>query len=42
MTSLFARSPFLAQLNGGSLRSPKVHVVNADAFVWLKSAQRHL
>ncbi len=38
MTSLFARSPFLAQLNGGSLRSPKVHVVNADAFVWLKSA----
>lgn len=23
-------------LNGGSLRSPKVHVINADAFQWLQ------
>jgi len=39
MTQLFSRSPFLSRLNGGSLRSPKVQVVNADAFVWLKDAQ---
>ncbi len=39
MTALFSRSPFLARLNGGSLRSPKVHVINADAFVWLKGAR---
>jgi len=39
MTSLFSRSPFLSQLNGGSLRSRKVHVINADAFVWLKDAR---
>jgi spermidine synthase len=39
MTDLFARSPFLSQLNGGSLRSHKVHVINADAFVWLKDAR---
>jgi spermidine synthase len=39
MTDLFSRSPFLAQLNGGSLRSNKVHIVNADAFVWLRAAR---
>src|SRR5580658_10018612 len=39
MTSLFRGSDFLAQLNGGALRSPKVHVVNADAFVWLQGAR---
>jgi spermidine synthase len=39
MTSLFRRTPLLAALNGGSLASPKVHVVNADAFVWLKEAR---
>jgi spermidine synthase len=39
MTSLFRRSDFLAALNGGALRSPKVHVVNADAFVWLQGAR---
>jgi len=38
VTSLFARTPFLAALNGGSLASDKVHIVNADAFVWLQSA----
>jgi spermidine synthase len=36
MTRLFSQSPFLAALNAGSLSSPKVHVVNADAFVWLR------
>jgi spermidine synthase len=39
MTALFARTPFLSALNAGALRSPKVHVVNADAFVWLQSAK---
>ena len=36
MTALFSRSPFLTALNLGSLTSPKLHVINADAFVWLK------
>jgi spermidine synthase len=35
MTRLFSTHPLLTRLNGGSLTSPKVHVVNADAFVWL-------
>ncbi len=35
MTRLFATHPTLVALNQGSLRSPKVHVVNDDAFVWL-------
>jgi spermidine synthase len=39
MTALFSRTTFLATLNGGSLRSPKVHVINADAFVWLQSVR---
>src|SRR5215208_5723551 len=38
MTRLFATHPALSRLNGGSLRSPRVHVVNADAFVWLDEA----
>jgi spermidine synthase len=38
VTSLFSRTPFLMALNGGSLHSDKVHVINADAFVWLQSA----
>jgi spermidine synthase len=39
MTALFSKTAFLAALNGGSLRSPKVHVINADAFVWLQSVR---
>jgi len=35
VTGLFSTHPALTQLNGGSLSSPKVTVVNADAFVWL-------
>jgi spermidine synthase len=35
MTLLFSTHPLLTKLNGGALKSPKVHVVNADAFVWL-------
>jgi spermidine synthase len=36
MTGLFSRNPMLLALNGRSLLSPKVRVVNADAFGWLK------
>ena len=35
MTALFTNHPLLAKLNQGSFRNPRVHVVNADAFVWL-------
>jgi spermidine synthase len=35
MTHLFATHPLLTRLNSGSLTAPRVHVVNADAFVWL-------
>lgn len=35
MTRLFATHPLLSKLNGGSLASPRLHIVNADAFVWL-------
>lgn len=36
MTRIFASDPALVALNGGSLRSPKVRVVNTDAFQWLQ------
>lgn len=35
MTRLFSTQPLLTALNGGSLTDRRVHVVNADAFVWL-------
>jgi spermidine synthase len=38
MTRLFATHPTLTKLNGAALASPKVKVVNADAFVWLDEA----
>jgi spermidine synthase len=38
MTSLFRDHPTISQLNGLSLRHPKVTIVNADAFIWLKEA----
>jgi len=37
MTRLFSENPALARLNSGSLRDPRVHVTNADAFVWLEN-----
>ena len=40
MTALFRDSPMLAALNRGAFRSPKVHVVNADAFRWLRDNRR--
>ncbi len=36
MTTLFTQNPMLARLNGHALTSPKVKVVNADAFKWLE------
>jgi len=35
MTHLFSTHPLLTKLNGGSLTATKVHVIPADAFVWL-------
>jgi spermidine synthase len=37
MTRLFSEQPTLVALNGASLKSPKVKVVNTDAFQWLES-----
>lgn len=36
MTDLFKNNTFLKKLNNNSLSHPKVHIVNQDAFVWLK------
>jgi spermidine synthase len=36
MTRQFREHPLLATLNAGALKSPKVHIVNADAFPWLE------
>ena len=38
MTRLFAEQPLLTALNGRALHSPKLRVVNADAFGWLESS----
>jgi spermidine synthase len=38
MTRQFRSHPLLVQLNSNSLNSPKVHVVNADAFPWLEKS----
>jgi spermidine synthase len=36
MTRLFAEQPLLRRLNGDALHSPKLKIVNADAFSWLE------
>jgi len=36
MTGLFANDPAMAALNAGALRSPKLRIVNTDAFQWLQ------
>lgn len=41
MTRLFAEAPLLRELNGGALASPKVTIVNADAFKWLEQSTDH-
>jgi spermidine synthase len=38
MTRLFSHNVLLTDLNDHSLRSPKVTVVNADAFLWVDSS----
>jgi spermidine synthase len=38
MTRLFRDNPALARLNGGSLADPRVRIVNADAWEWLRNA----
>ena len=37
MTGIFSTNPMLTKLNGDALRSPRVKVINADAFPWLDS-----
>lgn len=39
VTDLFADEPFLAELNKGSLRDPKVEVIHKDALIWLEQAK---
>jgi len=36
MTTLFAQAPMLRALNADALHSPKLRIVNADAFAWLE------
>lgn len=38
MTRLFSQSPLLRQLNGDSLHSAKLRIVNTDAFAWLEQS----
>ena len=37
MTNLFSSNDLLTSLNNNALSSPKMHLVNGDAFSWLKS-----
>jgi spermidine synthase len=37
MTRIFSSNPMLTNLNNKSLISPRVHVINADAFPWVDS-----
>ena len=39
MTQLFSTHPVLTRLNGGALASPKLRIVNADAFKWLEDTR---
>ncbi|MCV2366891.1 polyamine aminopropyltransferase [Roseateles oligotrophus] len=41
MTRLFSTLPLLRQLNGDALLSPKLKIVNADAFGWLEQQAGH-
>ncbi len=36
VTQLFSTNEALIKLNGAALQSPKLHIVNQDAFVWLR------
>ena len=37
MTGLFAKNEALARLNAGALSSPKLQIINTDAFQWLQN-----
>ncbi len=37
MTALFAQQPALVALNAGALSTPKLRIVNADAYAWLET-----
>ena len=37
MTRLFAQNPVLRRLNGDALASPKLRVINTDAYTWLEA-----
>lgn len=39
MTRLFSENHLLMKLNGASLKSPKVRILNQDAFIWLRENQ---
>lgn len=41
MTQLFSTQPLLLQLNHDALVSPKLKIVNADAFAWLEQDSGH-
>ncbi|TGN02922.1 polyamine aminopropyltransferase [Leptospira dzoumogneensis] len=38
MTRIFSEQPILTEINGSSLKNPKVKVQNADAFLWLEES----
>jgi spermidine synthase len=40
MTQAFSSRPELVQLNRGSLKDPRVTVVNADAAIWLQNSEQ--
>ncbi len=40
MTHLFSQDPAMVRLNGGSLSSPKLTIVNTDAFQWLQGTEQ--
>ncbi len=39
MTRLFSEQPTLVALNGASLKSPRLTIINTDAFHWLEQTQ---
>ena len=41
MTRLFTQNPAMARLNGSALSSPKLTIVNTDAFKWLQAGSDH-
>ena len=40
VTQLFSTNEALAKLNSGALQSPKLRIINQDAFIWLRDNQQ--